>query len=116
MVIGGTCPVCREEVYDSVEYMHHLIDHGEDPDVAEQRARKFVLDWAERQNKKNVSSLWSSGSKEKEIEEYEKDYLKRLNVTTDEDNTKETSMFCENCGASLKPTAKFCGKCGTART
>ena len=31
MVIGGTCPVCREEVYDSVEYMNHLIDHGEDP-------------------------------------------------------------------------------------
>ena len=26
---------------------------------------------------------------------------------------KETSMFCENCGKPLKPTAKFCGSCGT---
>jgi ribosomal protein L40E len=23
--------------------------------------------------------------------------------------------ICDNCGASLKPTAKFCGKCGTPR-
>ena len=29
---------------------------------------------------------------------------------------KETSAFCQGCGAELKPTAKFCGKCGTPRS
>ena len=53
--------MCREEVYDSVEYMHHLIDHGEDPDVAEQRARKFVLDWA-RQQKSHREKLKANPS------------------------------------------------------
>ena len=35
------------------------------------------------------SSFWSGGgSKEKEIEEYEKDYLKRHNIAVDEDSNK----------------------------
>ena len=31
-------------------------------------------------------------------------------------NKKEISVFCENCGKTLKPTAKFCGGCGTPRS
>jgi len=30
----------------------------------------------------------------------------------EEPKKKETSAFCENCGASLNPKAKFCGSCG----
>ena len=29
---------------------------------------------------------------------------------------KESSEFCQSCGASLKPGARFCGKCGTPRS
>ena len=37
---------------------------------------------------------------------------------TEKNNTssqESESIFCENCGKPLKPTAKFCGKCGTPR-
>ena len=57
----------------------------------------------------------------KELEEYEEKYLanekpaKQKPAKQKPAEKKETSAFCENCGASLNPKAKFCGSCGTAR-
>ena len=44
-----------------------------------------------------------------ELEEYESRYVARKPA-----EKKETSMFCDNCGAAFKKSeAKICGKCGT---
>ena len=50
-----------------------------------------------------------------DLEEYEEQYLAGQNIEPSPKpaEKKETSVFCENCGKPLKPTAKFCGKCGS---
>ena len=37
----------------------------------------------------------------------------RIKTSTE---TKESSEFCQTCGASLKLGARFCGQCGTSRS
>ena len=47
-----------------------------------------------------------------DLDEYEEQYLAKQKPSRKPAEKKETSAICQNCGASLKPTAKFCGKCG----
>ena len=65
----------------------------------------------------------SSGSKtskpaKQELEEYEEKYLAKEKPAKQKPaEKKETSMFCDNCGAAFKKSeAKFCGECGTSRS
>jgi len=50
-----------------------------------------------------------------DLDDYEEQYLRRQGQrpTRKPAETRQTSMFCEGCGAKLKPAAKFCGKCGS---
>jgi hypothetical protein len=50
-----------------------------------------------------------------DLDDYESKYLTRQGQRPSPKpaETRQTSMFCEGCGAKLKPTAKFCGKCGS---
>ena len=50
-----------------------------------------------------------------DLDDYEDQYLRRQGQrpTRKPAETRQTSMFCEGCGAKLKPAAKFCGKCGS---
>ena len=52
-----------------------------------------------------------------DLEDYEDQYLRRQGQrpSTKPAETRQTSAFCDSCGAKLKPTAKFCGQCGTKR-
>jgi len=49
-----------------------------------------------------------------DLDDYESKYLSRQGQRPSPKpaETRQISMFCEGCGAKLKPTAKFCGKCG----
>ena len=52
-----------------------------------------------------------------ELDDYEEKYLAKQKPSRKPAEKKETSMFCDNCGAAFKkPTAKFCGGCGTPRS
>jgi len=54
-----------------------------------------------------------------DVEDYESQYLARQGQRPSPKpaEKKETSMFCDNCGAAFKkPEAKFCGECGTPRS
>ena len=54
-----------------------------------------------------------------DLEEYEKEYLARQGQRPNPKpaEKKETSMFCDSCGAAFKKSeAKFCGECGTPRS
>jgi len=62
----------------------------------------------------------SSGTKRtkparQDLDDYESQYLARQGQRPSPKpaETRQTSPFCESCGAKLKPTAKFCGKCGS---
>ena len=50
-----------------------------------------------------------------DLDDYESKYLARQGQRPSPKpaETRQTSPFCESCGAKLKPTAKFCGKCGS---
>jgi len=50
-----------------------------------------------------------------DLDDYEDQYLRRQGQrpTRKPAETKQTSAFCDSCGAKLKPAAKFCGKCGS---
>ena len=50
-----------------------------------------------------------------DLDDYESKYLAKQDVESSPKpaETRQTSSFCDSCGAKLKPTAKFCGKCGT---
>ena len=50
-----------------------------------------------------------------DLDDYESKYLTRQGQrpTRKPAETKQTSAFCDSCGAKLKPAAKFCGKCGS---
>ena len=52
-----------------------------------------------------------------DLEDYENQYLRRQGQRPSPKpaETRQTSAFCDSCGAKLKPTAKFCGQCGTKR-
>jgi hypothetical protein len=49
-----------------------------------------------------------------DLDDYESEYLARQGQRPSPKpaETRQTSSFCDSCGAKLKPTAKFCGKCG----
>ena len=49
-----------------------------------------------------------------DLDDYESEYLARQGQRPSPKpaEPKQTSSFCDGCGAKLKPTAKFCGKCG----
>ena len=53
-----------------------------------------------------------------DLEEYEEKYLAKEKPAMQKSaEKKETSMFCDNCGAAFKKSeAKFCGECGTQRS
>ena len=54
-----------------------------------------------------------------DLDDYESQYLSRQRIkpSTKPAEKKETSMFCDNCGAAFKKSeAKFCGECGTPRS
>jgi len=66
----------------------------------------------------------SSGAKtpkpaRQDLDDYESQHLSRQRIEPSPKpaEKKETSMFCDNCGAAFKkPEAKFCGECGTPRS
>ena len=66
----------------------------------------------------------SSGTKipkpaRQDLDDNESKYLSRQKIEPRRKpaEKKETSMFCDNCGAAFKkPEAKFCGECGTPRS
>ena len=66
----------------------------------------------------------SSGTKapkpaRQDLDDYESKYLARQGQRPRPKpaEKKETSMFCDNCGAAFKKSeAKFCGECGTPRS
>jgi len=54
-----------------------------------------------------------------DLDDYESQYLARQGQRPRPKpaEKKETSMFCDNCGAAFKKSeAKFCGGCGTPRS
>ena len=54
-----------------------------------------------------------------DLEDYEDQYLRRQGQRPRPKpaEKKETSMFCDNCGAAFKKSeAKFCGGCGSPRS
>ena len=53
------------------------------------------------------------GSKTPKPAQQESVTKERIKTSTD---TKESSEFCQSCGASLKLAARFCGQCGTPRS
>ena len=55
----------------------------------------------------------SKGSKTPKPAQQESVTRERIKTSTE---TKESSEFCQTCGASLKLGARFCGQCGTSRS
>ncbi len=54
-----------------------------------------------------------------DLDDYENQYLARQDQRPSPKpaEKKETSMFCDSCGAAFKKSeAKFCGECGTPRS
>jgi len=53
-----------------------------------------------------------------DLDDYEEQYLRRQGQrpTRKPAEIRQTSAFCDSCGAKLKPTAKFCGQCGSPRS
>ena len=50
-----------------------------------------------------------------DLDDYESQYIARQGQRPSPKpaETRQTSAFCDSCGAKLKPAAKFCGKCGS---
>jgi hypothetical protein len=65
----------------------------------------------------------SSGAKtpkpaRQDLDDYESKYLARQGQRPSRKpaEIRQTSAFCDSCGAKLKPAAKFCGQCGSPRS
>ena len=56
-------------------------------------------------SKKDTSEPAQQKPAEQKLAEYETEYLAR-----------NTDMFCQSCGTTLKSGAKFCGECGTTQS
>ena len=56
-------------------------------------------------SKKDTSEPAQQKPAEQKLAEYETEYLAR-----------NTNMFCQSCGTTLKSGAKFCGECGTTQS
>ena len=68
---------------------------------------------------KRGSSGTTTKPAKQDLDDYESKYIARQDVEPRPKpaETKETSMFCDNCGAAFKKSeAKFCGECGTQRS
>jgi len=53
-----------------------------------------------------------------DLDDYESQYIRRQGQRPSPKSAeiRQTSAFCDSCGAKLKPTAKFCGQCGSPRS
>jgi hypothetical protein len=53
-----------------------------------------------------------------DLDDYESQYLRRQGQRPSPKpaEIRQTSAFCDSCGAKLKPTSKFCAKCGSPRS
>jgi hypothetical protein len=53
-----------------------------------------------------------------DLDDYESKYLARQGQRPSRKpaEIRQTSAFCDSCGAKLKPIAKFCGQCGSPRS
>ena len=56
-------------------------------------------------SKKDTSEPAQEEPAQQKLAEYETEYLAR-----------NTDMFCQSCGTTLKSGAKFCGECGTTQS
>ena len=56
-------------------------------------------------SKKDTSEPDQQKPAQQKLAEYETEYLAR-----------NTNMFCQSCGTTLKSGAKFCGECGTTQS
>ena len=56
-------------------------------------------------SKKDTSEPAQQKPAEQKLAEYETEYLAR-----------NTDLFCQSCGTTLKSGAKFCGECGTTQS
>ena len=53
-----------------------------------------------------------------DLDDYESQYLRRQGQRPSPKpaEIRQTSAFCDSCGAKFKPTSKFCAKCGSPRS
>ena len=53
-----------------------------------------------------------------DLDDYESQYLRRQGQRPSPKpaEIRQTSAFCDSCGAKLKPTSRFCAKCGSPRS
>ena len=56
-------------------------------------------------SKKDTSEPAQQKPAEQKLAEYETEYIAR-----------NTDLFCQSCGTTLKSGAKFCGECGTTQS
>ena len=56
-------------------------------------------------SKKDTSEPAQEKPAQQKLTEYETEYLAR-----------NTDLFCQSCGTTLKSGAKFCGECGTTQS
>ena len=67
--------------------------------------------------RRGSSGTTTTKPSKQDLEEYEEKYIAKQKPSPKPAEKKETSMFCDNCGAAFKnPEAKFCGECGTPRS
>ena len=60
---------------------------------------------------KSLENTASTNSKTKSTSK--RGVLKTTKTSKNSAKKNEVSVFCDNCGSSMKPTAKFCRKCGS---
>ena len=60
---------------------------------------------------KSLENTASTNSKTKSTSK--RGVLKTTKTSKNPAKKNEASMFCDNCGGPMKPTAKFCRKCGS---
>ena len=96
MVVPVHCKYCALVLPGVRAFSDHCeSSHGmtsEEADMAWQTLKPIEGELYDSEVQEAIkSSFWSGGgSKEKEVEEYEKDYLKRHNITADEDSNKNS--------------------------
>ena len=119
MAIPLDCPHCKDFRGRPHELYLHLRDQGFDRADAKRITNKQLNDWKEIEIQKlqqNKSADQLKQKRRKELEEYEKEYLKRIEEDDSKNNSDGTSQFCTECGNTLIHNAKFCGSCGTKIT
>ena len=87
MAIPCKCPNCDQMLPDVVAFLHHLRSEGVSRDECEKIIKSAIAEWKKEQIRniqKSNTAFWSeSESKQKrreELEEYEKEYLKRIEI------------------------------------